>query len=229
VGDDGWWERYEGVRRRVTALVSDDEAVLRATVPACPAWTGKDLLAHLVGLAEDIAAGRIDGYASEAWTSEQVGRGASRSVGVLLEAWPVAACAIRDSDVGGVPAAALAFGDAIVHEADLVAVTRRDHAVPEEDVAVAVKTGVARWRQVLAAGSTPTLHIVVPGHRDWWLGDRDRAPVTTLEVDQQVLFRTLYGRRSLDQARALAWSPGPEPFVENLPYPFHWADSDLDA
>jgi hypothetical protein len=181
-----------------------------------------------VGIAQDVEAGRIDGWASDAWTSEQVARGATQTVDALVEAWPGAARAIRDTDVGGVPASLLAFGDAIVHEADLLAASDPGSRVPDDDVGLAVKTGIARWRQALGAGNAPTVRIAVLGHREWWLGDRAREPVLTLETDQHVLFRVLYGRRSLEQVRALAWSRDPMTFLQALPYPFRWAERDVE-
>ena len=43
---------------RVCALVERlDAAELAATVPACPDWTVRDLLSHMVGLGADVLAG----------------------------------------------------------------------------------------------------------------------------------------------------------------------------
>jgi hypothetical protein len=46
-------------------------------VPTCPGWTVRDVVAHLAGLCEDWVQGRLAGYASEAWTANQVERLAS--------------------------------------------------------------------------------------------------------------------------------------------------------
>ncbi len=66
---------YPAIRARVIDIVSSlDESAGAWPVPACPAWTVSDLIAHLVGVPEDILAGRTDGLASDAWTDAQVQR-----------------------------------------------------------------------------------------------------------------------------------------------------------
>lgn len=56
-------------------------------VPCCPGWTVRDVLSHVVGLADDVLAGRIEGAASDAWTAAQVERWRTSSVGELLDRW----------------------------------------------------------------------------------------------------------------------------------------------
>jgi hypothetical protein len=228
VSDDRSWERYEGVRRRISHAATHDEGSLDTELSCCPGWTGKHVLAHLVGLAGDLAASRVDGYASDAWTATQVGRWLHQPVHVVLAAWaPASAAMARAGDVGGLASAALAFGDAVVHEADLRLTIPFRSEIPAEDLAVAVKTGVSQWRAVLAAADAPALHIEVPGQRDWWLGDPGERLATTLVVHQYELFRVLYGRRSIRQVRGLAWTGDPSPFLQRLPYPFSWANEDV--
>ena len=61
---------YRGGRERISEIASDtpDEALSR-TVPACPDWTVRDLLAHMVGVAEDFAAGNFENAGSDEWTA----------------------------------------------------------------------------------------------------------------------------------------------------------------
>lgn len=68
-------DAYIALRSRVVDLVRsrrDSDGDL--PVPHCPAWTARDLLAHLVGAPEDILAGRLEGVATDAWTHAQVER-----------------------------------------------------------------------------------------------------------------------------------------------------------
>jgi hypothetical protein len=54
--------------------------------------------------------------------------------------------------------------------------------------------------------------------REWVEGGGP--PAAELTADAFELFRTLSGRRSLDQVRALAWDGDPEPYLDLLaPYP----------
>jgi hypothetical protein len=226
---EAWHRRYGGVRHRIVESIIEQPDLLIAQVPACPDWTGQQLLAHLVGLAVDLSSGNVEGYASEEWAAAQVARGVDQSASDLFATWDAAAADLAATpDVAGVPAAALAFGDAIVHEADLVPARARrlDH---DEDAVLGVKTGVSRWREVLAKEDVPSLQVVVSGHRDWWLRTRNaRDAPTELTVTQSELFRLLYGRRSAQQVAKLSWSTDPCLYLDvGLPYPFHWAAEDV--
>src|SRR3954452_21287026 len=67
---------YEETRQRLITLVReatfDDFFAAATPVPACPGWRVRDVIAHLSGLATDIAAGNLDGAATDAWTAAQV-------------------------------------------------------------------------------------------------------------------------------------------------------------
>ncbi|MGH2702243.1 MAG: maleylpyruvate isomerase N-terminal domain-containing protein, partial [Actinomycetota bacterium] len=54
-------DAYRGCRERVSEIVrSVPPEQLGRRVPACPDWTSTDLLAHLVGVAEDFVSGNLD-------------------------------------------------------------------------------------------------------------------------------------------------------------------------
>ena len=75
LSDDQVVAAYLELRNRVVALLrtlSDEQG--RIVVPACPAWTVADVAAHIVGVPEDIVAGRMEGVTTEAWTQAQVDR-----------------------------------------------------------------------------------------------------------------------------------------------------------
>ena len=57
-------------RDRIIDLVRGADPV--TPVPTCPAWTVKDVLAHVTGIPADIIAGRLDGVATDRWTAAQV-------------------------------------------------------------------------------------------------------------------------------------------------------------
>lgn len=222
---------YHDVRRRVSALVLARVHRLDAQVPACPAWSAHQLLAHLVGLAHDLADGNLDGWATARWTAGQVERFGTDDVETLVRSWAGLEPRLADlPPFGSVPAAAFAFGDAVVHEADLLGALEPGAHVPEQPVAMAIAAGVGRWRAVLAATDLPSLHLVVPGLRDWWLGDRADPAAVRVGADRYEVFRALYGRRSRDQVAAWSWSSEPDPYLDaGLAFPFTWAAQALDG
>src|SRR5262245_40632639 len=66
-------DAYRDLRERVTVLMADvDDAALAAPSPATPEWTVHDVFAHLVGVTDDVVAGRLDGVATDEWTQKQV-------------------------------------------------------------------------------------------------------------------------------------------------------------
>ena len=64
-----------------------DADQLRATVPACPAWTARDLLAHQAGSSADVVAGNLDGVTTDPWTARQLDERRGRSVDELVAEW----------------------------------------------------------------------------------------------------------------------------------------------
>ena len=60
---------YADARRRLRELLAGlDETALAAQVPACPAWTVRDVVAHVTGVAADAAGGTYFSGAADAWS-----------------------------------------------------------------------------------------------------------------------------------------------------------------
>jgi len=76
---------YRQVQQRVEGLITDADA--DSVIPSCPACCVRDLVAHLAGLCEDWVAGRLDGYASEAWTASQLARLSDLPLEAVLSRW----------------------------------------------------------------------------------------------------------------------------------------------
>jgi uncharacterized protein (TIGR03083 family) len=221
-------DAYAGVRLRFRELLRDRDGA--PPIPACPGWSSRDLLAHLVGLCEDWVDGRLDGYASAAWTADQLGRYTNLTTTDLLDRWDGAATAFAklgdDPQLG--PPARWAFGDAVIHEADARGALAAGR-VPPDAVMLALQGTIGRWRQTIAPIDPPTTLIVrPPDAREWKLGPpNDNEPVI-VKPSAYELFRALAGRRTLDQVRGWDWSADPEPFLSlGLPYPFTWAETPL--
>ena len=98
---------YQEVRLRVSDLVEQHPDRLDELVPACPGWTARQLVAHLVGLARDLVDGNVDGWATERWTAAHVECFGSYSGSDLVATWSGLAGGIGDAaDFGNVPAVA---------------------------------------------------------------------------------------------------------------------------
>jgi hypothetical protein len=68
------------------------DAELTTSMPACPAWTVRDVVGHLTVIPEDAASGRLKGIPSDEVTAGQVAR---------LAGLPVADVASHEQDIRG--------------------------------------------------------------------------------------------------------------------------------
>jgi hypothetical protein len=78
-------EEWSRAQQRVIDLVADlppERAELR--VPACPDWTVRDLLSHMVGLGVDVVAGDEPDDHNETWTGRQVQTRRGHDVAALV-------------------------------------------------------------------------------------------------------------------------------------------------
>jgi uncharacterized protein (TIGR03083 family) len=110
-------DEWTRAQQRVIDLVMGlppERAELR--VPACPAWTVRDLLSHMVGLGVDVVAGDEPDDHNETWTGRQVAERSGRDVAALVAEWQAVAGPLRDwMRANNVRP----LGDVIIHEQDL--------------------------------------------------------------------------------------------------------------
>lgn len=177
-------DAYIALRRRVIDLIRSvpDEDSVRV-VPSCPAWSTSALVAHMMGVNEDILAGRMEGVTTDAWTQAQVDRHTGESLRQLADGWESIA-ADFDAVLPHIPAPVNSqlVMDAVTHEHDL------RHALGSSDArdtdAVHVALG---WLLDMAETKQPGL-----GQQ---LSESGVAPFQ--------LLRSLTGRRSMDQIAEL--------------------------
>jgi uncharacterized protein (TIGR03083 family) len=149
------------------------------TVPLCPAWTVADLVAHMVGVNEDILEGRMDGVTTEAWTKSQVDRHRGETLAVLADGWQLLAASF-DQVLPHIPAPVNSqlVMDAVTHEHDLRNALGRVDA--RDTAAVNVALG---WLLDMVDKKVPGL----------------ASDLLASDVSRFDLLRSLSGRRSHDQ------------------------------
>lgn len=203
-----WGGLYREHVTVLTALGGElDEAQLSTHVPATPAWTVRDVFAHLAGGAADVLTGRMDGAPGPEWTSRHVGERARLPLQVLLDELTTQAADVAAS-VADSPGPAVVW-DIAVHHADLheaLGLGRPPERLwrPVLDAAAPVlldRAGVTvRCDGVLYGSSAPR---------------GVRTPLQADDPDPYELFRALFSRRSRAQVRRWA-GPG-------------WSDEQVDA
>ncbi|MEX2394520.1 MAG: maleylpyruvate isomerase family mycothiol-dependent enzyme [Actinomycetota bacterium] len=202
-------DRYATVRGRITSLVEGlDEAGASTTVPPCPQWSVKDVVAHVTGVCADILGGRLEGVATDPWTQAQVDERKDRSIREIVAEWNEVAPQCE--------AIAEAFGDAghqwvadlTTHEHDI----RTALGEPGERGAEAVEVS-CRWlaSRHVGEGFERAFRVLTPEGDDIVLGEGD--PQTTVKVGRFDFFRAITGRRSEEQIAAFGWEDDYKPFL----------------
>jgi uncharacterized protein (TIGR03083 family) len=221
-------DAYSALHLRLGALLATTEG--SELVPSCPEWTVRDVLAHLVGLCEDWIENRLDGYASPSWTAQQIARHHDHGIAGLLERWSdlIPDFARLDDHPNIGPPARWAFGDAIIHEADLRGGLEAGRA-PHDAVLLSLTGTIVRWRAVLDNANPPTTLVLRPADApEWILGSLNSDTPIVASPTAYELFRALAGRRTEEQVRAWSWSADPDPILRlGLPYPFQWAGNPI--
>jgi uncharacterized protein (TIGR03083 family) len=185
-------EIYRATRLRVSDIVDDSVADL--PVPATPAWTTHDVVAHLAGVVDDVAAGNLDGVATERWTAAQVARGSDKGITQLLDEWAGSASGFEAflSSPAGTNASA-AVMDVSCHETDLRTALGLPPALTDEMLAwAAAGMREAFDSQVAAAG----------------------LPAVKVDVADFEMFRGRLGRRTRNEVSAFGWSCDPTPYLD---------------
>jgi uncharacterized protein (TIGR03083 family) len=197
---------YRELRSRVTDLLeSAGPEAGNTPAPATPEWTVHDLLAHLVGVCDDVQNGRLDGVASDEWTARQVDARRDASTADILDEWDARGPGFEDLLVEmPTPIAGQALLDAFTHESDM------RHALG----AAGIRDGDAvdlSWEFLVGArtnGGAPALRFVTD-QGDVVAGTGEQ--VATIQATRFELLRACTGRRSESEIAAYGWKPEPQP------------------
>ncbi len=195
---------YRDARLRITdlagSLTPDD---LRAPVPATPDWRVHELIAHLVGVAADMASGRRDGAPGPEWSARHVAERRERPVPELIAEWrrvsPVIEPGLQAAPTGPNPVL-----DIVCHEGDLHEALGRPR--PPRDGWQPVLEILVGWlgRRLKQPGT-----LVIRNETGTESSFGSGEPLTTLRVDGYELLRGMYSRRSQRQIAGWDWSPAP--------------------
>jgi uncharacterized protein (TIGR03083 family) len=213
---------YQETRERIVGLVKGldgaglNGAGLNTAVAACPGWSVRDVVAHVVGVAEDWVSGRLTGAPTDDDTAAQIARFGDHDLAGVLAAWTQAAAALDDMARSGVKPP---LGDITSHEHDIRAAVGRPGARDSEAV----------WHssdQLLTNLRTPVPLLVTVEDGQYLSGPGDGAELR-LRTTRFEGLRWRTGRRSRAQLAAMNWSGDPAPVLDHL-FLFGPADADVD-
>lgn len=190
-------EEWSRAQQRVIDLVAGlppERADLR--VPACPDWTVRDLLAHMVGLGVDVVAGDEPDDHNATWTGKHVTERRDHDVAALVAEWQAVAGPLQDwMRANNVRP----LGDVIIHEQDL----RGALGVPGGHDSAGMRAIRERFAERFAPRVADLPPIALVGDTWTWTsrGSVEDAAVV-LRASDFDLARALVTRRSAAQLRS---------------------------
>ena len=218
---------YAGVRQRINELVDGVSDRYGDTVPACPQWRVRDLVAHVAGVCDDVLGGRIEGAGSDPWTAAQVAARRDRPLADVLAEWNAQAPQLEGMLDSFGPAGHQMVMDVVTHEHDL----RGALGAPGARDSDAVVIGTAWLMRAYQMASTATGHGRVRITSSdtgtvWDEGEGD--VVASVSASSFDLLRTFSGRRTESEARSLSWDGDVDAAVASLAFgPFRLPPSSL--
>lgn len=200
---------YRDTRERLSALVLGlDDSELATPVPSCPGWSVSDVMRHLLGVVEDVMAGRLTKPPSDAETAGQVARHGRTPLPAVVERWATLAPPFEEL-IGGA-AVWPAVMDVAAHEQDIRGALGRPGARDAEVVRAGAQRLVALMRPSVPLRVVCEDFEVLVGPED-----PDHAELV-LRTTRFETFRWRLGRRSRSQVHAFDWSGNPEPVIDQL-------------
>jgi uncharacterized protein (TIGR03083 family) len=204
-------------------------------VPASPDWSVLDVVAHVTGVAGDVASGEeleelnlvealvdpVQAARRETMTARQVSSRRGRTVDEVLAEWDATLKLLLPMMRGERPfplpnpaLEAIVTTDLAVHAQDV----RGALGMPGDRESAAVGVALASYSQGLAYkirfAGLPALRLRYGG-KERMAGDGE--PGAIVEADRFEIFRALAGRRSTGQIRAFDWTGDPEPYLPLIP------------
>ena len=209
---------YTAVRKRLSDLaltLSDDE--LATSVPACPGWTVKDIVAHLTGTAGDLGSGNFP--KDQSWTANQVESRKAKSLEDTVFEWADNAPGLMAAVEG--PIAGFAWvlvPDVVSHELDVRNALGRKDGRDTPELSRALEVMATAFGERVAKAGLPAVKVVA-GDVELIAGDGD--PAVTVKTSAFDMLRAVTSRRTPDEIKTFDWDGDPAPYIEHMaPFPF---------
>ena len=206
---------YQSKRRELLKLVrSLSSEQLCAPVPATAAWSVRDVVSHLVGIAADLNAGRFGPNDGDAWTANQVATRQASSIEDLADEWELEALQFEEGlRLLGYGIGSHYLGDLLQHASDIRSTIHAERIADDLGLAVALDFYLDSLHESLTVAGSGSVVMEVEGE-EFVLGPGN--PHARLVADRFEVFRCLGGRRSEGQIRALHWQGDVDRFVPLL-------------
>lgn len=216
-------ETYRSTRDRILALAHDlDDETGSRSVPACPAWTCRDLITHVASMPIAISGGDIPGDDPDAWVDRVLDVNRALSIDELEVAWR-SADEILAAIIDG-PGLALYY-DQVVHEHDLRGALGTPGARDQPEVSMTLQVSLDQIDPHIRAAGLTSLAVDVG---DAVLQSHEGPRGCTITTTAWEATRALNGRRTADEVRALSHEGDLEPYLGPIAARFAFLTTSLD-
>jgi uncharacterized protein (TIGR03083 family) len=202
-------DAYERAYHRIRPLLSQDVADVE--VPTCPGWTVKDVVAHCAGFFTAYRSGDPKEAFGPEWGDREVEARRDRSLEECVTEW--SDLLAEPGDLFESHLAGVAVSDVLAHEQDIRTAINRPGGEDDENIIPSVEMGLAWLEKKAESEGLPAVRFVTEDV-DRTIGQGE--PAATLKTSTLELFRTIHGRRTVDQVRAMPWEGDPDPWLPAL-------------
>ncbi|MBE7187404.1 maleylpyruvate isomerase family mycothiol-dependent enzyme [Jatrophihabitans endophyticus] len=198
-------------QQRVIELVEGlDPGVADTVVPACPDWTVRQLLSHMIGLDADVVAGDEPDDHNATWTQKQVDARADHDVATLVAEWRDLTAPVQEWMRAN---NTRPLGDVVIHEQDLRGALDSPGARDTDALAALRDRMAGRLDQVVTGAGLPGLRLSSPS---WSFVAGAEPAAVTVEASEFDLTRALMTRRTADQLRGWVTDGDIEPYLDSF-------------
>jgi uncharacterized protein (TIGR03083 family) len=196
---------YEQSRLALLDLVrSLDHEQLATLVPASPAWSVQDVVAHVVGITADLRHGNFGFGDPDVWTAAQVANRRGRSVEALAAEWDAEAPTFEEGlRLFGYVLGSHYIGDLLQHTCDVRHALGRSRVPDDLTLLVALDFYLDSFHEALLGAGIGAVRVHA-GRDEWTLGSGE--VVASWSAERFEVFRALGGRRDEPQIRAGEWT-----------------------
>jgi uncharacterized protein (TIGR03083 family) len=204
-------EIYADLRAEFIALarsLTADEAARKA--PQSPAWSIRDVIAHVVGIVDDMLSDNLAGIGTDSWTAAHLAKRVDNSLADICDEWEALGPAFRSLGEANPVIPMRAGADLITHYHDVLQALGRPGARDTAAVRMALERYGPFFCERAEQAGLPTVRIEA-GDRVWQSAEGDPAAILTASAFE--MLRALSGRRSPAQIVAMKWTGDAEPYL----------------
>lgn len=224
---------YADIQRRMLASATPE--TVDRPVPACPAWTVRDVVGHVAGLAKDAVAGSLPPFdlvemyrdesaarSRDTMTEQQVVRSRDLAFDDVVDEWRASTKSLlpmlrgEESFPGEPPfgVGSVLVTDLWVHDTDIGGALGRPRPADDASTSAALASYSFLVAQRVQSLGLAAMALQYDG-KTRVLGTGE--PAATVRAERYELARTLAGRRSRKQIAAMDWAGDPTPYLAIIP------------